>query len=171
MATDKPLLLSAILGNIEVEGDVENGKQSTQSQYSVRLYVADKEVAKSTKSKPSSSVLKWEWNAENTMWGLGLVIDLLVDIHLLVSAGLSHRHSDAKALDWRLTFSESEFECFHHLLTFATPPPLAMSTNTSDNNANNANNTRNDTNDGDDSPIGEFFLFTMTAATSHTTSP
>ncbi|KAF8806507.1 hypothetical protein BYT27DRAFT_7212161 [Phlegmacium glaucopus] len=69
------------------------------------------------------------------------------------------------------TFSESEFECFHHLLMFATPPPLAMSTNTSDNNTNNTNNTRNNTNDGDDSPIGEFFLFTTTAATSHTTSP
>jgi hypothetical protein len=79
--TDKPLLLSAILGSknaiaimtlfstdgylaIEVEGDVENGKQRTRSQYSVRLYVADKEVAK---SKPRSLLLKWEWNADNEM--------------------------------------------------------------------------------------------------------
>jgi len=81
MTTDKPLLLSAILGcknaiaimtlfstegflAIEVEGDVENGKQRARTQYSVRLYVADKEVAK---SKPRSLSLKWEWNADNKM--------------------------------------------------------------------------------------------------------
>ena len=84
MTTDKPLL-SAILGSknviaimmlfstdryldIEIEGDVENGKQKIRSQYFVRLYVADKEVAKSTNSKPHSLVLKWEWNADNQMW-------------------------------------------------------------------------------------------------------
>ena len=89
MATDKPLLLGAILGSknaiaimtlfstdhyldIEVEGDVENGKRRTRSQYSVRVYVADKEVAKSTTSKLRSSVLKWEWNADNQMWVLVL---------------------------------------------------------------------------------------------------
>ena len=83
--TDKPLLLGAILESenamaimtlfstdryldIEVEGDVENGKRRARSQYSVRVYVADKEVAKSTKSKPRSSVLKWEWNTDNQMW-------------------------------------------------------------------------------------------------------
>jgi hypothetical protein len=54
--------------DIEVEGDVATGKWRTQSQYSVRLYVGDKEVARSTKSKPRSSVLKWEWNADNQMW-------------------------------------------------------------------------------------------------------
>jgi hypothetical protein len=87
MATNKPLLLSAILGSkiaiairalfssdryldIEVEGDVENGKQRTRSQYSVRLSVADAEVAKSMHPKPRSSVLKWEWNANNKMWAL-----------------------------------------------------------------------------------------------------
>ena len=84
MATDKPLLLSAILGsrnaitimtliptdhylNVEVEGDIENGKWRAQSQYSIRLYVADKEVMKLTHPKPCSSVLKWEWNADNKM--------------------------------------------------------------------------------------------------------
>ena len=84
MATDKPLLLSAIIGSkneiaiiplfstdgyldIEVEGDIENGKWTARSQYYVRIYVAEKEVAKSTNSKPRSSVLKWEWNANNQM--------------------------------------------------------------------------------------------------------
>ncbi|KDR71040.1 hypothetical protein GALMADRAFT_802023 [Galerina marginata CBS 339.88] len=68
MATDKALLLSAILGGIEVECDVENGKWKAQSQYFVRISVADKEVAKSTNSKPRSSVLKWEWSANNQIW-------------------------------------------------------------------------------------------------------
>ena len=89
MATDKPLLLSAILGSknaialmmlfppdrdldIKVEGDIENGKWITRSQYSVWLFVADKEVMKSTKSKPRSSELKWEWIANNQMWVLVL---------------------------------------------------------------------------------------------------
>jgi hypothetical protein len=58
--------------DIEVVGDVENGKLRTRSQYSVRLYVADKEVAKSTEFKPRSSALKWEWNADNQMWVLVL---------------------------------------------------------------------------------------------------
>jgi hypothetical protein len=81
MATDKPILRSAILGSknamtimkffctdllldIEVEGDVKIG-----SQYSVQLKVGDKEVATSTKLKlePPSSVLKWEWNSDNQM--------------------------------------------------------------------------------------------------------
>ena len=57
---------------IEVEGDVENGKQIIRSQYSVRVYVADREVAKSTKSKPRSLVLKWEWNEDKEMWVLVL---------------------------------------------------------------------------------------------------
>jgi len=87
MATDKPLLLSAILGcknamtsmmlfstdhylDIEVEGDVENGKRRARSQYSVRVYMADKEATKSTHPKPRSSVLKWEWNADNKMYAL-----------------------------------------------------------------------------------------------------
>ena len=85
MATDKPLLLNAILESkntitqivtlfstdhyldIQVEGDVENGRRRARSQYSVRLYVADKEVTKSTHPKPRSSVLKWEWNADSKM--------------------------------------------------------------------------------------------------------
>ena len=73
--TDKSLLLSALLGSkdemammrlflsdsdfyldIEVEDVVEDVKRSY---YSVSLYVADNEVAKSTKSKPRSSVVKW----------------------------------------------------------------------------------------------------------------
>jgi len=65
MVTDKSLPLTAILGNIEVEGDVENGKRRIRSMYSVRLYVADKEVVKSTHPVPRSSVFKWEWNADN----------------------------------------------------------------------------------------------------------
>jgi len=79
MATDRPLPLSAILGcknaiatmtfstdrclDIEVEGSIKDG---IRSQYSVRLYVADKEVAKST-TKCHSSMLKWEWSADNQM--------------------------------------------------------------------------------------------------------
>jgi hypothetical protein len=94
MATDKPLL-SAILRSkyaititkffctdlhldieFQVEGDVKIGKRS---QYYVQLYAADKkEAAILTKLKlePPSSVLRWEWNADNQMWVLGLVIDL-----------------------------------------------------------------------------------------------
>ena len=79
--TEKPLLLSAILGSkdevsmmqlfftdfyldIEVEDVVEDVKRSY---YSVSLYVADNRVAKSTKSKPRSSVVKWEWKENNQM--------------------------------------------------------------------------------------------------------
>ncbi|KDR71050.1 hypothetical protein GALMADRAFT_802997 [Galerina marginata CBS 339.88] len=65
MATDKPLLLSATLEGIEAECD---GKWKAQSQYFVRISVADKEVAKSTNSKPRSSVLNWEWSANNQIW-------------------------------------------------------------------------------------------------------
>ena len=87
MATDRPLLLSAILESknaitsmtlfptdhyldIEIEGDIENGKRRARSQYSVRVYVADNEATKSTHPKPRSSVLKWEWNADNKMYAL-----------------------------------------------------------------------------------------------------
>ena len=78
--TDKSLLLSAILESkeelvifrlfpdfyldIEVEDVVED---VNRSHYSVSLYVADNKAAKSTKSKPRSSVVKWEWNANNQM--------------------------------------------------------------------------------------------------------
>ena len=79
--TGEPLLLSAVLGSkneapmmrlffpdfyldIEVEDVVEDVKRSY---YSVSLYVADNKVAKSTKSKPRSSVVKWEWKANNQM--------------------------------------------------------------------------------------------------------
>jgi hypothetical protein len=81
MLTDKPLLRSTILGSknamaimmlfplivgldIEVEGDIENG---IRSEYYVRLYVNDNKVAKSTKSRLQSSVVKWEWKANNQM--------------------------------------------------------------------------------------------------------
>ncbi|KAG6906173.1 hypothetical protein DXG01_015448 [Tephrocybe rancida] len=67
MVTDKPLLFSAILGNIEVKGDIKTRKREVRSQYSVRLYVNDKKVVKST-NKPASLVLKWEWNADNQIW-------------------------------------------------------------------------------------------------------
>jgi len=62
---NKPLLLSTLLGNIEVEGVDEDVKRS---HYSVKIYVADIKVAKSTKSKPRSSVVKWEWKANNQIW-------------------------------------------------------------------------------------------------------
>ena len=57
-----------LLVDIEVEGDVEDGGRRIRSKYSVRLYVDDKEVAKSTHPEPRSSALKWEWNADNRMW-------------------------------------------------------------------------------------------------------
>ena len=53
---------------IEVEGDVENRQQRKRKLYFVQLSVADTVVAKS----PRSSVLKWEWNANNQMWVLVL---------------------------------------------------------------------------------------------------
>jgi hypothetical protein len=78
--TDKQLLLSAKLASkdmirpfstdsdfyldIEAEGVPEDVKRS---HYSVSLYVADNEVAESTKSVPRSSVVKWEWKANNQM--------------------------------------------------------------------------------------------------------
>ena len=79
--TEKLLLLSAMLESkdevaiirlffsdfyldIEVEDVVEDVKRSY---YSVSLYVEDNKVAKSTKSKPRSSVIKWEWKANNRM--------------------------------------------------------------------------------------------------------
>ena len=58
--------------DIEIEGDVENGKQRIRSQYSVKLSVAGRVVVKSTQSMPRSSVLKWEWNSDNEMWVLAL---------------------------------------------------------------------------------------------------
>ena len=81
--TDKPLLLSAMLGSkdgvtmimrfflmtdfyldIEVEGVDEDTKQSY---YFVSLYVADIKVAKSKKSKPESSVVKLDWKENNQL--------------------------------------------------------------------------------------------------------
>ena len=50
--------------DIEVEGVVEDVKRSY---YSVSLYVANNKVAESTKSKSRSSVVKWEWKANNQM--------------------------------------------------------------------------------------------------------
>jgi hypothetical protein len=52
--------------DLEVEGDVEFGQKGTRDQYSVKVSVADTVVAKS----PRSSVLKWEWTANNQMWVL-----------------------------------------------------------------------------------------------------
>ena len=79
--TNKPLLLSAMLESkdevammrfffpdfyldIEVEDVVEDVKRSY---YSVSLYVGDNKVVESTKSKPRSSVVKWEWKSNNQM--------------------------------------------------------------------------------------------------------
>ncbi|KDR65079.1 hypothetical protein GALMADRAFT_149010 [Galerina marginata CBS 339.88] len=66
MAADRPLLLKALLGNVEVEGDLKTRKREMRSQYSVRLYVDEKKVAKSP-NQPASSILKWEWNTDNQM--------------------------------------------------------------------------------------------------------
>ena len=52
--------------DIEVEGDIRDGTRRMRSLYSVRLYVDNKKVAKSTK-KPASSRLKWEWNTDHQM--------------------------------------------------------------------------------------------------------
>ena len=49
---------------IEVEDVAEDVERSY---YSVSLYVADNKVAESTKSKPRSSAVKWEWRANNQM--------------------------------------------------------------------------------------------------------
>ena len=82
---DKPLLLSAMLESkneggghdatfplipvtlifyLDIEVVVEDVKGSY---YSVSLYVANNKVAESTKSKLQSSVVKWEWKANNQM--------------------------------------------------------------------------------------------------------
>ena len=83
---DKPLLLSAMLASkdepdvvmmrlfffsltpifldIEIEDVAEDVERSY---YSVSFYVADNKVAESTKSKPRSSVVKWEWKTNNQM--------------------------------------------------------------------------------------------------------
>ena len=79
---DKAVLLSAILGSkdevammrlfpetdlyldIEVKDVVEDARRLY---YSVSLYVENNKVAKSTKSKPHLSVVKWEWKANNQM--------------------------------------------------------------------------------------------------------
>ena len=47
---------------IEVEDVAEDVERSY---YSVSLYVANNKVVESTKSKPRSSVVKWEWKANN----------------------------------------------------------------------------------------------------------
>jgi hypothetical protein len=48
--------------DIEVKDVDEDAKRSY---YSVSVYVEDNKVAKSKKSKPQSSVVKWEWKANN----------------------------------------------------------------------------------------------------------
>lgn len=85
MMADKPLLLGALLKcmsaiavmllfptdcyvDIEIEGDVENGKDRQRSYHSVRLYVDGREVLKSTDPKHRASALKWEWNPGIQMW-------------------------------------------------------------------------------------------------------
>ena len=49
---------------IEVEDVVEDVKRL---HYSVLLYVGGNKVVESAKSKPRSSVVKWEWKAKNQM--------------------------------------------------------------------------------------------------------
>jgi hypothetical protein len=50
--------------DIEVEDVVED---VNRSQYSVSLYVADIKVAKSTKSKPRSPVVKLDWKENDQL--------------------------------------------------------------------------------------------------------
>ena len=50
--------------DIEVEDIVED---LNRSQYSVSLYVNDKKVEKSKKSKPRLSAVKWEWKTSKPM--------------------------------------------------------------------------------------------------------
>ena len=80
--TDEPLLLNAILGSkeasmmqlfswffLDIEVEVFDAVEDVKrSYYSVSLYVGDDKPIKSTKSKPRSSVVKWEWKANNEMW-------------------------------------------------------------------------------------------------------
>ena len=88
MVTNKSSLLRAILASqfaiaittllsadldldlyldIQVEGDIENGKPKTRSHYIVWLSVANKMVIESTLPQPRSSMLKWEWTVNNEM--------------------------------------------------------------------------------------------------------
>lgn len=55
--------------DIELEGDVENGKKRIRSWYSIKLSVADKVVAKSAHPQPRF-LLKWKWNTGHEMWVL-----------------------------------------------------------------------------------------------------
>jgi hypothetical protein len=81
---DKPLLLKAILGSkdevammrlssdpdlyLDIRIEVENVAEDVKrSHYSVSLSVASNRVIESTKSKPRSSVVKWEWKENNQM--------------------------------------------------------------------------------------------------------
>ena len=65
---DKLLLLSAMLGSKDVMAMFDFFLVTLICcYYSVSLNVADSRVATSTKSKPQSSVVKWEWRANNQM--------------------------------------------------------------------------------------------------------
>ncbi|KIJ93635.1 hypothetical protein K443DRAFT_12698 [Laccaria amethystina LaAM-08-1] len=80
MVTDKSLLLGAIPANIEVQVEgIE--EQRIRSYYFVRLYVDGQKVSKSMKSKPSSSVLKWKWDADNQTWFLPLSSVMKVQLY------------------------------------------------------------------------------------------
>ena len=61
-----PVTLTLIYIDIEVE-DIVDLEDVKRSYYSVSFYVADNKLAESTKSKPRSSVVKWEWKANNQM--------------------------------------------------------------------------------------------------------
>ena len=60
------MTLTLIYIDIEVE-DIVDLEDVKRSYYSVSFYVADNKLAESTKSKPRSSVVKWEWKANNQM--------------------------------------------------------------------------------------------------------
>ncbi|KAF8954322.1 hypothetical protein BDZ97DRAFT_490998 [Flammula alnicola] len=77
MQSNQPLLLSATLTRIKVEGDFEKEKPTAKRQYFVEFQVDDKEVvnskketkvAKSTNAESGEFVLTWEWEADKKVW-------------------------------------------------------------------------------------------------------
>ncbi|KAH9477165.1 Vegetative incompatibility protein HET-E-1 [Psilocybe cubensis] len=63
MTTDKQLLLSAILSNIKVTGELFD-KTRIRSFYWFKIYVDNCKVFKSNKRKPISQMLSWEYGSE-----------------------------------------------------------------------------------------------------------
>ncbi|KIJ94632.1 hypothetical protein K443DRAFT_354461 [Laccaria amethystina LaAM-08-1] len=78
MATDNFKLLIPASIEVQVEGI---GEPRIRSYYFVRLYVDGQKVSKSTKSEPSSSVLKWKWNTDDETWFLSLSSVMKVELY------------------------------------------------------------------------------------------